>query len=66
MGRKRRDMSYCKPFCYYCDKIFNNEITLHQHQKAKHYTCQKCQKKFSTSDSMLNHMFKSHKEQLSK
>lgn len=29
MGRKKRDLSYLKPFCYYCDKTFDNEITLH-------------------------------------
>ena len=29
MGRKKRDLSYLKPFCYYCDKEFNNEIVLH-------------------------------------
>jgi hypothetical protein len=22
MGRKRRDKSYLKPFCYYCERVF--------------------------------------------
>ena len=28
---------------------------LHQHQKAKHFTCEKCNKKFSSIDTMLSH-----------
>jgi hypothetical protein len=34
MGRKKRDYGFLKPFCYYCDKIMNNEIILHMHQKV--------------------------------
>ena len=56
MGRKKRDLSYLKPFCYYCDKVFNNEIILHQHQKAKHFTCTYCKKKFSTATSLHGHI----------
>lgn len=66
MGRKKRDLSYLKPFCYYCNKIFNNEIILHQHQKAKHFTCQNCHKKFSTASSMCTHINSVHKEQITK
>lgn len=66
MGRIKRDMSYLLPFCYYCDKTFKNEIVLHQHQKAKHFTCQKCQKKFSTADAMKQHTSQTHKESVNK
>jgi hypothetical protein len=31
MGRKKRNFSYMDPFCYYCDKVFPNEIVLNQH-----------------------------------
>ncbi|KRX08130.1 hypothetical protein PPERSA_01675 [Pseudocohnilembus persalinus] len=66
MGRKKRDTSYLLPFCYYCDKSFNNEIILHQHQKATHFRCQKCTKKFSTAESLKAHLSNAHKEQISK
>ncbi|KAM3142111.1 hypothetical protein pb186bvf_005765 [Paramecium bursaria] len=66
MGRKNRDLSYLKPFCFYCDKIFKNEVYLHQHQKAKHFTCQKCFKKFSSCDSLKNHAESAHHEVLTK
>ena len=66
MGRKKRELSYLKPFCYYCDKVCNDEIVLHQHQKAKHFSCQTCKKKFSTASSMGSHMSQVHKENLEK
>ena len=62
MGRKKRDLSYLKPFCYYCDKVFENDIVLHQHQKAKHFTCTHCKKKFSTAISMHTHITQVHKD----
>ena len=60
MGRKKRDLSYVKPFCYYCDKEFNNEIVLHQHQKSKHFTCPICYKKFPTTSNLVTHMTRTH------
>lgn len=66
MGRKNRDLSYLKPFCFYCDKTFKNEVYLHQHQKAKHFTCQRCAKKFSSCDSLKNHADSAHHEVLTK
>ncbi|KAL4442340.1 hypothetical protein ABPG74_005681 [Tetrahymena malaccensis] len=66
MGRKKRDLSHLLPFCYYCDKTFENEIILHQHQKARHFTCEKCQKKFSTADLIKSHLHQSHNENLQK
>ncbi len=60
MGRKRRDMSCLKPFCFYCEKEFKNEVILHHHQKAKHFHCPKCPKKFASIDSMIEHARGSH------
>lgn len=55
MGRKKRDMGCLRPFCFYCDKSFKNEVILHHHQKAKHFSCPRCPKKFSSIDSMVHH-----------
>jgi hypothetical protein len=64
MGRKKRTVVALKPFCYYCDKEFNNEIILHQHQKARHFNCKQCRKRFSTAPALDTHMFQVHKEKL--
>lgn len=64
MGRKQRDMTCLKPFCFYCEKSFKNEVILHHHQKAKHFCCPKCPKKFSSIDSMLQHAKSQHNENI--
>ena len=66
MGRKKRALNYVKPFCYYCDKVYNNEITLHQHQKSIHFTCPICNKKFPTSHNLVSHHQREHKVPLEK
>lgn len=64
MGRKKRTIVALKPFCYYCDKEFNNEIILHQHQKARHFNCTKCRKRFSTAPALDTHALQVHKSKL--
>ena len=66
MGRKKRTVIALKPFCYYCDKEFNNEIVLHQHQKARHFNCHHCRKRFSTAPALDTHILQVHKEKLSR
>jgi hypothetical protein len=53
-----------KPFCYYCDKEFNNELILHQHQKARHFNCVKCRKRFSTAPALDTHEIQVHRSSL--
>ena len=38
MGRKKRK-EVKAIFCYYCDRDFDDEKTLVDHQKAKHFKC---------------------------
>ncbi|CAG9314195.1 unnamed protein product [Blepharisma stoltei] len=67
MGRKNRQkIRFLKPFCYYCDREFDDEFVLHQHQKARHFSCHTCHKKFSTAASMATHVLQVHKEQVLK
>lgn len=65
MGRKKRKKGP-KPFCYYCNRNFDNEKVLIQHQKAKHFKCPNCHKKMVTAFALMNHMFQVHKESLKK
>ena len=37
MGRKKRILNVLKPFCFYCDKEFENTNMLLQHQKKRHF-----------------------------
>ena len=46
MGRKKNKASREElPWCYYCDRDFENDDVLIQHQKARHFKCQICNKK---------------------
>jgi hypothetical protein len=50
-----------KPFCYYCEREFDDEATLVQHQKAKHFKCEVCHKKLTTARSLRTHSVQVHK-----
>lgn len=49
-------------YCYYCDRNFDDEKALILHQKARHFKCQLCHKKLSTSGGMAIHVLQVHKE----
>ena len=51
-------------WCFYCDRTFNDENTLIQHQKAKHYKCHICNKKLSSASGTAIHVMQVHKETL--
>jgi len=61
MGRKKKRN---RPviFCYYCDRLFESERVLIQHQRAKHFKCSRCNKRISSARGMMVHMFQVHKE----
>lgn len=65
MGRKKKKF---KPviFCYYCDRAFENEKVLIQHQRAKHFKCKFCHKRLGSAHGMMVHVFQVHKEQINK
>eukprot|EP00897_Mesotaenium_endlicherianum_P008577 jgi/Mesen1/7748/ME000407S06963 len=64
MGKKKKKES--KPWCYYCDREFEDEKVLIQHQKAKHFKCHVCHKKLSTAGGLVVHVLQVHKENLNK
>lgn len=53
-------------FCYYCDKEYDHQDTLMEHQRDRHFSCLKCPKKFSTANSMSTHMLSVHRETLAR
>ncbi|XP_022847906.1 protein SUPPRESSOR OF FRI 4-like isoform X2 [Olea europaea var. sylvestris] len=66
MGKKKKRGAMDKVWCYYCDREFEDEKILVQHQKAKHFKCHVCHKKLSTAGGMAIHVLQVHKEQVSK
>ncbi|XP_077253449.1 zinc finger (C2H2 type) family protein [Tasmannia lanceolata] len=64
MGKKKKRAS--KVWCYYCDREFEDEKILVQHQKAKHFKCHVCHKKLSTASGMAIHVLQVHKESVTK
>ncbi|XP_021713825.1 protein SUPPRESSOR OF FRI 4-like isoform X1 [Chenopodium quinoa] len=65
MGKKKK-RQIDKVFCYYCDREFDDEKILLQHQKAKHFKCHVCNKKLSTAGGMVIHVLQVHKENVTK
>ncbi|CAN0911816.1 Protein SUPPRESSOR OF FRI 4 [Linum grandiflorum] len=65
MGKKKKRVA-SKVWCYYCDREFDDEKILVQHQKAKHFKCHVCHKKLSTAGGMTIHVLQVHKESVTK
>ncbi|KAI3989965.1 hypothetical protein MKX01_003668 [Papaver californicum] len=64
MGKKKKRAS--KVWCYYCEREFDDEKILVQHQKARHFKCHVCHKKLSTAGGMSIHVLQVHKESVAK
>mmetsp|Transcript_20113 Transcript_20113/g.51012 ORF Transcript_20113/g.51012 Transcript_20113/m.51012 type:complete len:328 (-) Transcript_20113:99-1082(-) len=59
MGRKKKKQQ--KPFCWYCDREFNDEKVLIDHQRAKHFKCSVCHKKLTSATGLSLHLLQVHK-----
>ena len=56
MGRKSKGRGgEVTPFCYYCDREFDDDNVLIEHQKARHFKCM-CGKRMATAQSLSVHM----------
>jgi hypothetical protein len=64
MGRKRKAAAL--PWCYYCEREFEDDKVLLLHQKAKHFKCGSCNKQFLNIGAMKSHALKSHGENVLK
>ena len=69
MGRKKSSIVSkppFRPFCFYCERDFDNEKVLIQHQKLKHFQCYICHRKSDTARGLVGHMLQVHKESMRK
>jgi len=64
MGRKKKKPA--KPWCWYCNREFDDEKILIQHQKAKHFKCHVCHRKLYTGPGLAIHALQVHKEHIDK
>ena len=64
MGKKKKKEVAKRVYCYYCERDFEDEGILIQHQKARHFKCHLCNKKMSTASGMSIHIQQVHKETL--
>ena len=58
MGKKKRghpdiEEVLARPWCYYCERDFDDLKILISHQKAKHYKCDRCGRRLNTAGGML-------------
>src|ERR1700744_2186590 len=54
MGKKKRghpdlEELIARPWCYYCERDFDDLKILISHQKAKHFKCERCGRRLNTS-----------------
>ncbi|XP_055949853.1 BUB3-interacting and GLEBS motif-containing protein ZNF207-like isoform X2 [Argiope bruennichi] len=61
MGRKKKKKP-SKPWCWYCNREFDDEKILIQHQKAKHFKCHLCNRKLYTGPGLAIHCMQVHKQ----
>uniref|UniRef100_A0A1I7WMH7 BED-type domain-containing protein n=1 Tax=Heterorhabditis bacteriophora TaxID=37862 RepID=A0A1I7WMH7_HETBA len=64
MGRKKKKVE--KPWCWYCNREFDDDKVLIQHQKAKHFKCHICHKKLFSGPGLSIHCMQVHKETIDK
>lgn len=48
-------------WCYYCEKDFDNDRELIDHQKSKHFQCASCKKRLQTANGLVVHVNNVHK-----
>lgn len=68
-GKKKRghpdlEEVLARPWCYYCERDFDDLKILISHQKAKHFKCERCGRRLNTAGGLSVHMNQVHKETL--
>ncbi|KAK2459442.1 hypothetical protein APHAL10511_008553 [Amanita phalloides] len=60
MGKKK-NKQILRPWCWYCEREFEDEKVLMQHQKAKHFKCSMCPRRLNTAGGLAVHIQQVHK-----
>ncbi|KAK7208327.1 hypothetical protein BZA70DRAFT_287638 [Myxozyma melibiosi] len=51
-----------RPWCYYCERDFDDLKVLISHQRALHFKCEHCNKRLNTAGGLVIHVQQMHKE----
>ncbi|KDQ21002.1 hypothetical protein BOTBODRAFT_124915 [Botryobasidium botryosum FD-172 SS1] len=58
---KKKTKQVLRPWCWYCEREFEDEKVLMQHQKAKHFKCKHCPRRLNTAGGLAVHIQQVHK-----
>ncbi|TDL24907.1 hypothetical protein BD410DRAFT_718744 [Rickenella mellea] len=58
---KKKNKAVIRPWCWYCEREFEDEKVLMQHQKAKHFKCKMCPRRLNTAGGLAVHIQQVHK-----
>ncbi|CCO31245.1 Zinc finger protein 207 OS=Homo sapiens GN=ZNF207 PE=1 SV=1 [Rhizoctonia solani AG-1 IB] len=58
---KKKNKFVLRPWCWYCEREFEDEKVLMQHQKAKHFKCGHCPRRLNTAGGLAVHIQQVHK-----
>ncbi|ESK89021.1 zinc finger protein 207 [Moniliophthora roreri MCA 2997] len=58
---KKKNKQILRPWCWYCEREFEDEKVLMQHQKAKHFKCGMCPRRLNTAGGLAVHIQQVHK-----
>ncbi|KAJ3830229.1 hypothetical protein F5878DRAFT_175422 [Lentinula raphanica] len=58
---KKKNKQIILPWCWYCEREFEDEKVLMQHQKAKHFKCNMCPRRLNTAGGLAVHIQQVHK-----
>ncbi|KAG5438946.1 hypothetical protein PCANB_002276 [Pneumocystis canis] len=61
-SKKHNQVDLTRPFCYYCERDFEDLKVLTAHQRAKHFKCARCSRKLNTASGLAIHVVQVHKE----
>lgn len=61
-SKKHNQVDLSRPFCYYCERDFEDLKVLTAHQRAKHFKCARCSRKLNTASGLAIHVVQVHKE----
>ena len=64
MGRKKQKVNHARKddfWCYFCDREFNSEASLLDHQMMRHFSCTMCRRRGSNVMGLSTHVAQVHK-----
>ncbi|KAK4058539.1 hypothetical protein OIO90_000701 [Microbotryomycetes sp. JL221] len=59
--KKAKKQAQDQAWCWYCERTFEDQAVLLQHQKAKHFRCPHCPRRLNTAGGLAVHVDQVHK-----